>query len=204
MGGLAGARRAVTEGRVQRGAPPGRVPLEAFIRRVGIADAVRTFPRRGDVEAIVDLHRSIYAREQGFDETFADYVAAPLKEFAARRSVRERLWIVEKRGSLIGCVAVVEASPDEAQLRWYLVDPSARGSGLGTALLGEAIVFARGSGYRAMFLWTVAALAAAARRYRAAGFERVEEKPGSAWGSRVVEEKYRMSFGALEPAGGGG
>ena len=204
MGGLALAHAAVIGAALQGGARPGRPTLDDLIGRSGLVDSVRTSIRPGDAEAIVALHRSIYTREQGFDETFATYVAVPLNEFAARSSARERLWIVEKAGAIVGCVAVVEASADEAQLRWYLVDPSVRGSGLGTALLDKAVDFARGGGYRAIFLWTVGALAAAARRYTAAGFERVEERPGMAWGVRVVEEKYRMSFGTLDPDGAGG
>ena len=204
MGGLARAHAAVIGGALRGGARPGRPTLDELIGRSGLGDAVRTSIRPGDVEAIVALHRSIYAREQGFDETFATYVAVPLSEFAARSSARERLWIVENAGAIVGCVAVVEASADEAQLRWYLVDPSVRGSGLGTALLDEAVLFARNGGYRSIFLWTVGALAAAARRYTAAGFARVEERPGLAWGVRVVEEKYRMSFGALALGGPGG
>jgi GNAT superfamily N-acetyltransferase len=88
----------------------------------------------------------------------------------------------------------VAASADVAQLRWYLVDPAVRGQGLGRRLLDEAVAFSRGAGYRLVILWTVSALTAAARLYTAAGFRKVEEQPGRAWGVDVVEEKYELQL----------
>jgi GNAT superfamily N-acetyltransferase len=142
--------------------------------------------------AIVQLHGVIYAREYGFDHTFEAYVAGPLAEFACRDSQRERIWIAERDGRVVGSIAIVEASPGVAQLRWYMVDPSARGTGLGTKLLNEAVAFCRQCGYQTVILWTVSALTAAAHRYHAAGFRRVEEKPGRQWGVDVLEEKYEL------------
>jgi GNAT superfamily N-acetyltransferase len=161
----------------------------------GSAVTVRTDLRPGDVGAVVALHGVLYARECGFDPTFEAYVAAPLAEFVRSGSPRERLWLAERGGTAVGCVAVVAASPETAQLRWFLVDPSARGAGLGKRLLGEAIAFARQAGYREVILWTVAALTTAAHLYRAAGFRKVEEKPGRMWGVEVVEEKYALTLG---------
>src|SRR5437867_7870156 len=87
--------------------------------------------RPGDLGAVVSLHGLVYAREYGFDPTFEAYVAGPLAEFALRGSPRERLWLAERDGRLVGCAAVVAAAPQTAQLRWFLVDPAARGAGLG-------------------------------------------------------------------------
>ena len=157
---------------------------------------VRSTLRPGDVEAIVRLHGSIYSREFGFDSTFEAYVAAPLAAFARQISPRERIWIAEQDGRVVGSVAIVSASDDIAQLRWFLVDPATRGSGLGTTLLREAVAFCRASGYRLVVLWTVSALAAAGRLYRAAGFDKSEERPGRRWGVDVVEEKYEMALRA--------
>src|SRR5262245_65449881 len=98
--------------------------------------------RPGDLGAIVHLHGTLYARDYGFDPTFEAYVAGPLADFVRARTDRDRLWIAERRDRLAGCVAVVGASPQEAQLRWFLVDPAARGDGLGTRLLTEAAAFA--------------------------------------------------------------
>jgi GNAT superfamily N-acetyltransferase len=152
--------------------------------------------RPGDLGAIVRLHGMVYAREYGFDPTFEAYVAGPLAQFALSRTDRDRLWIAEHDTRLVGCIAIVAASPTEAQLRWFLVDPSARGLGLGRLLLVEAIAFCEERGYESIFLWTVGQLTAAARLYRAAGFTRVEEKPGRRWGVEVVEERYLLHLKA--------
>jgi GNAT superfamily N-acetyltransferase len=155
---------------------------------------LRTELRPGDLGGIVQLHGTVYAREHGFDPTFEAYVAGPLAECALRASPRERIWIAERQGRLVGCVAIVDAGPRTAQLRWFLVDPAARGSGLGTRLLREAIAFSRGLGCETLVLWTVGALEAAARLYTAAGFAKVESKPGRRWGADVVEERYELAL----------
>ena len=158
---------------------------------------IRTDLRPGDLGTLVERHGTLYARELGFDVTFEAYVAAPLARFALERTDRERLWIAERPegpAAFAGCIAIVAtADPREAQLRWFLVDPSARGLGLGKRLLDAAVAFARASGYESIHLWTVSALPAAARLYRAAGFAKVEEKKG-AWGVPVVEERHVLSL----------
>jgi GNAT superfamily N-acetyltransferase len=148
----------------------------------------------GDVEQIVKMHGTLYAREYAFDSTFEDYVARPLNQFVRSRGPRDQIWLARRTEQIVGCVAIVEASAGEAQLRWFLVDPSARGSGLGTRLLREAVEFARTSGYSSIFLWTVSALEDAARLYQRAGFAKVEAKPGRHWGVEVVEERYVLAL----------
>ncbi len=155
---------------------------------------VRTEARAGDIGRIIAFHGAVYAREYHFDPTFEAYVAAPLAQFVLSRSPRGRLWIAERGDQLAGCVAIVEHSPRVAQLRWFLVDPAFRGEGLGRRLLDEAIAFCRVSGYDRVMLWTVSALTAAAHLYRAAGFRKVEEKPGRQWGVEVVEERYQLDL----------
>ncbi len=81
---------------------------------------------------------------------------------------------------------------NEAQLRWYLVDPSARGSGLGKQLMREAVQFSKDQSYSSIFLWTVATLKTAAHLYRSFGFMKTEEQPDHLWGVDVVEERYEM------------
>jgi GNAT superfamily N-acetyltransferase len=164
--------------------------------RTPAADTVlRTDLEPGDIGEIVRLHGVVYAKEHGFDHTFEAYVAEPLARLALAASPRERLWIAERDRVIVGCVAIVAASHKVAQLRWFLVDPAARGLGLGTRLLDEAIAFSRASGYRSVLLWTVSALAAAAHLYRARGFSKTEEKPGRQWGVDVVEETYELRLG---------
>ncbi|HEY3174927.1 MAG TPA: GNAT family N-acetyltransferase [Candidatus Polarisedimenticolia bacterium] len=161
------------------------------------AVTLRTELRPGDIGYVVYLHGLIYAREYGFDHTFKAYVAGPLSEFARSASPRERLWLAEMDGRIVGCVAIVASSPQVAQLRWFLVDPSARGIGLGRRLLIEAVGFCQARGYERVMLWTVSALTVAASLYRSVGFRKVEEKPGRHWGVDVTEERYELP---LDPA----
>lgn len=148
--------------------------------------------RPGDLGWIVHRHGVLYGREHGFDATFEAYVAGPLAEFVRTATPRERIWLAEQAGRLLGCIAIVAVSPDVAQLRWFLVEPEARGAGLGRRLLNEAVAFARQAGYRSVILWTVRALTAAAHLYHRAGFQLVEEKPGRHWGVDGVEERYEL------------
>ena len=154
--------------------------------------SLRTSLRPGDAARIAARHGAIYAREHGFDATFETYVAEPLETFVRTRTARERLWQAERDGELIGCIAIVAATPQTAQLRWFLVDPSARGAGLGRRLLAEAVQFSRDNGYETILLWTVSRLTAAARLYQEFGFKLVEERPGIVWGVAEVEQRYEM------------
>ena len=153
--------------------------------------------RPGDLGFLVYLHGILYAREYGFDATFEAYVAGPLAQFVLSPSEGDRVWIAEREERILGSIAIVGASATDAQLRWFLVDPSARGCGIGTRLLHEALAFCRESGYESVFLWTVSALTTAARLYRSAGFQKVEENAGQRWGMEVVEEKYVLAGESL-------
>jgi ribosomal protein S18 acetylase RimI-like enzyme len=153
---------------------------------------LRTDLRPGDLGAVVSLHGALYARERGFGPTFEAYVAGPLADFVLAASERQRLWLAEQDGRLVGCIAIVAAGPRTAQLRWFLVDPTCRGVGLGRRLLDEALAFCRAIGYEVVVLWTESALAAAARLYQSVGFRKVEEKAGLLGGVEVVEEKYEL------------
>jgi ribosomal protein S18 acetylase RimI-like enzyme len=163
-------------------------PSEAA--RVGVT--LRTELRPGDLGTIVSLHGTVYAKERGFDSSFEAYVAAPLAQLVCSPSPRQRLWIAERDGRMVGCVAIVVAAPQTAQLRWFLVEPATRGMGLGKLLLEEALAFCRECGYEEVILWTESALTTAARLYEAAGFRKTAEKPGRMWGVELVEEKYEL------------
>ena len=150
--------------------------------------------RPGDLGAIVQLHGTVYAREHGFDATFEAYVAEPLAVLVRTQSPRDRLWIAERDHRMIGCIAIVGVSDKEAQLRWFLVDPSARGLGLGKYLIGNAVAYCRECGYESIFLWTVRSLETAAHLYRSVGFQAIEANPEKRWGVDVIEEKYVLNF----------
>ncbi len=156
--------------------------------------ALRYELRPGDVGAVVTAHGLLYSREQGFDATFEAYVAGPLAAFVLRESPRERLWLAERDGRLVGCIAIVADREAVAQLRWFLVMPEARGAGLGRRLIEEAVGFCSGAGYDRIMLWTVSALEAAAHLYTSTGFRRVEAIPRRRWGVDVVEEKYELEL----------
>jgi GNAT superfamily N-acetyltransferase len=146
----------------------------------------------GDLDCIVSLHGVIYAKERGFDPSFEAYVAGPLSDFVRSENDRQRLWIAECDGRIVGCIAIVAASPQTAQLRWFLVDPSMRGLGLGKRLLRESVAFCAKCGYAEVILWTESALTAAAHLYLSAGFRKTETKPGRRWGVDLIEEKYEL------------
>jgi len=148
----------------------------------------------GDVGYLTYLHGIIYAEEQGWDHTFDAYVAGPLAEFAMSYSSQERIWIVEREEKIVGSIAIVKFSEDEAQLRWLLLDPCVRGFGLGRRLVEEAVEFCRVFGYSSVFLWTVEALKIATELYRSLGFENTLEKTHEQWGSIVTEVRYDLEL----------
>jgi N-acetylglutamate synthase-like GNAT family acetyltransferase len=108
----------------------------------------------------------------------------------------DRLWLAERGGQVVGSVAILgRAAGDAAQLRWFLVHPDTRGTGLGRSLVGEALTFCRLAGYRSVYLWTVNGLDAAAHLYRSAGFRKTETKPPAIlWGAEVSEERYDLTL----------
>src|SRR5262245_60150232 len=128
---------------------------------------LRTTLRPGDVGSVIHLHGVIHGVECGCDPTFEAYVAEPLARFVKAKAPRERLWLADRDGHVVGCIAIVAADEKTAQLRWYLVAPKERGRGLGKRLLDESLAFCREQGYESVILWTVSSLAAAARLYRA-------------------------------------
>jgi ribosomal protein S18 acetylase RimI-like enzyme len=156
---------------------------------------LRTELHPADLQPIIDLHGRVYSAECGWNATyFKSFVAGPLIEFSRRKRQREQLWLAESAGTLIGCIAIVEASREEAQLRWFVVAPEARGKGLGTLLLTSALTFAREKGYATVSLWTEKSLTRATRLYERAGFKKIEAKAGWKWGAKVVEERHELTF----------
>jgi len=149
-----------------------------------------------DLGAVVRLHGELYKYEWRYDRRFEAYVAAGLERMARRYdAARDRLWLVKRRGRIIGSVAIVHHSRTSAQLRWFLVAPAFRRKGLGKRLVRKALRFARGAGYRTVFLWTTSELDAARRVYERAGFRRTAHKTHDAWGRRgITEERYSLGL----------
>jgi N-acetylglutamate synthase-like GNAT family acetyltransferase len=149
----------------------------------------------GDIGAITQLHGLLYAREYGWPPIFEAYVAQGLARFALEHdSLLDRIWIAEREGQIVGSIAMVHNSDTVAQLRWFLIDPGARGSGLGRSLLQAALEFARSSRFESVFLLTVRGLDAAGHLYRTAGFTLTEELPSNAWLPGIVEQRYDMTL----------
>ncbi len=158
------------------------------------APVIRTSIKPGDTGYITFLHGKLYAEECGFDHTFEPYVAIPLSEFVKTQGPRERIWIVEKDGLVMGSAAVVKHSEKRAQLRWLLLHPEVRKQGIGRKLLEEALAFARRSGYDSMFLLTVDILPRAAGLYRSLGFIITDEVKVRMWGREMIEQKYELKL----------
>jgi len=149
--------------------------------------------RPGDLGWVVQAHGELYAREYGWGERFEALVAGIVAGFVAGFDPRRsRCWIAELDGERVGAVFVVPASKRVAQLRLLLVDPRARGRGLGTRLVRESIDFARARGYRRLVLWTQSNLAAARAIYRACGFELGKSESHAAFGVKLTGEYWEM------------
>jgi GNAT superfamily N-acetyltransferase len=144
---------------------------------------------------IVHRHGALYSQEERYTTAFEGVVAEVVAGFLRRNDTRyERCWIAEKDGAFAGCVMVVRKSPRVAKLRLLLVEPSARGLGIGSALIQECIVFARQAGYRKMTLWTHKNLRAARRLYRQAGFRLVSSTPNPSFGRKLIDEIWELDL----------
>jgi GNAT superfamily N-acetyltransferase len=145
---------------------------------------------------VVQRHGELYWKEHSYDERFealvAEIVAKVTQNFDPKR---ERCWIAEKDGERVGAIFLVKKSRTVAKLRLLLVEPSARGLGIGRHLLSECINFARRSGYRKILLWTQSELHAARHLYEQAGFKRTAQKPHHSWGRRdLVAETWELKL----------
>jgi DNA-binding MarR family transcriptional regulator/GNAT superfamily N-acetyltransferase len=139
----------------------------------------------GDMGWVTHRHGVLYWQEYGYDERFEALVAKVVAVFIRTlEPARERCWIAEKDGEIVGSVFLMKKSATVSQLRLLYVEPSTRGLGIGSRLVDECIRFARGARYRKMTLWTQSELLAARHIYQKAGFTLTSEQQHDSWGRR--------------------
>jgi DNA-binding MarR family transcriptional regulator/ribosomal protein S18 acetylase RimI-like enzyme len=179
--------------------------VESLLSAAKRPEALLRGPRAGDFGWVVQAHGELYAREYGWGERFEALVAEIVARFVAAQSGpapstpafaarRSRCWIAELDGERVGSVFVVPASKRVAQLRLLLVDPRARGRGLGKRLVRECIAFAAAQGYRKLVLWTQSNLAAARAIYRDCGFVLAKREPHAAFGVKLTGEYWEKAL----------
>ena len=152
-------------------------------------------PRPGDLGWVVARHAILYGEEYGWGGPFEGMCAQIVADFVKHHDpARERCWIAERGGENAGSILLVKDSDEVARIRLLLVEPSARGLGIGVALVDACVTFAREAGYRRLTLWTHQVLTSARAIYERKGFTLTESKPHNSWGVEVVGEIWDLEF----------
>jgi DNA-binding MarR family transcriptional regulator/ribosomal protein S18 acetylase RimI-like enzyme len=169
---------------------------QAFGNRAPQQPVILRRHRPGDMGWVVERHGELYHREYGWNEEFEALVAKITSEFIARLDpVRERCWIAQDAaGRRLGCIFLVAGEAGAAKLRLLLVEPAARGLGLGRQLIGECVRFARAAGYERIVLWTQQNLTAARHLYQRAGFEIAGSEAHHSFGKALIAETWGLAL----------
>lgn len=149
----------------------------------------------GDIGYIIHLHGTIYGKEYNFSTDFEKYVIKTFYTFLENYSPEnDRVWMAEYNNKIVGCVAIVHQPNDEAQLRWFLLDPAFRGLGIGKKLLTDAVDFCKEKQYKNVFLLTTNLQNKALEMYKLAGFELTQSEEVQEWGLTFNEERYDLKL----------
>lgn len=152
-------------------------------------------PKPGDLGLIVHKHGAIYAQEYGWNEHFEALVSQIVADFITHfNPAKERCWIAEMEGEVVGSIFIVEESDKIAKLRLLLVDPKARGFGLGTKLVEECIDYSKNVGYEKIMLWTNSVLKEARHIYEKTGFKLVNEEKHHSFGQDLIGETWELTI----------
>lgn len=156
--------------------------------------SIRTTLRPGDAGSIMNMHGRLYFKEYGYTTIFESYVAKSLGEFLENYTPeRNRIWVCEYQNNIIGTLVLMDRGP-AAQLRYFLLEPEFRGFGLGTKLMDLFMEFLRGCGYKSSYLWTTEQQVTAAKVYKRYGYQLTEEKPSTAFGVSLTEQRYDLNL----------
>jgi DNA-binding MarR family transcriptional regulator/GNAT superfamily N-acetyltransferase len=192
-------QQALVSGPARRQAMPGE-PAAATepgptVAPAPVAPVTLRSHRPGDLGWVIQRHGEIYHQEYGWNEDFEALVAEIAAEFVRKLDVtRERCWIAEHEGRRVGCIFLVAKDANTAKLRLLLVEPDARGLGVGRTLVTECVRFARESGYRKIVLWTQENLTAARHIYDRAGFVKTGQEAHHSFGHDLIGETWELQL----------
>jgi DNA-binding MarR family transcriptional regulator/GNAT superfamily N-acetyltransferase len=147
----------------------------------------------GDAGFIAYRHGVLYQQEYDLDPVFERYVFAGIARYLENRPAGE-IWVAECAGQIVGSIAIVGVDEETAQLRWFLIEPEFRGTGLGKRLMTVAIDYCRQKNFKQVFLWTFLGLDAARHLYKSFGFSPTEQAENNTWKQQLIEERWDMTL----------